>query len=136
MSAERASVVKSCLVIIGSCQNLIDIAVAILSLVVNLYSSLSISSGEGSVVVLMSDPSMFMIRSSVLVDVRSEMSSKRSRALSCCGACILFIVWISLHDALLLIVCAMRARAVPLPLSLGDVYMSLISIERLVFSAL
>ena len=87
-------------------------------------------------VVCISDPSIFMIRSSVFVVVCRVRSSKRSRALSCCGVCFLFIVWISLHSALLLIECAMRARAVPLPLSLGDVYMSLISMERLVFAAL
>ena len=136
MLAERVSVVKSCLVIMGSCQNLIVIAFLILSLVVNLYSLLSMSSGGASMVVCMSDPSIFIIRSSVLVVVCSERSSKRLRALSCCGVYVLFIVWISLHDALLLIAWAIRARAVPLPLSLGDVYRSLMSMERLVFSTL
>ena len=132
MLAERVSVEKSCLVIMGSCQNLIDIASLILSLVVVRYSSLSISSGGLSVIVCSSDPLIFIIRSSVFVVVCRVRSSKRLRALSCCGACFRFIVWISLHNALLLIECAMRARAVPLPLSLGDVYMSLISMERLV----
>ena len=65
MSADRVSVLKSCLVIMGSCQNLIDISFLISSLVVDLYSSLSISSGGGSVVVCMSDPSVFITRLSV-----------------------------------------------------------------------
>ena len=45
-------------------------------------------------------------------------------------------MWISLHDGLLLIVCAMSDRAIPLPLSLGVVYISLMSMERLVFATL
>ena len=65
MSADRVSVLKLCLVMMGSCQNLIDISFLILSLVVDLYSSLSISSGDGSVVMCMSDPFVFIIRLSI-----------------------------------------------------------------------
>ena len=136
MSAERVSVEKSCLVIMGSCQNLIDIASLILSLGVNLYSSLSMSSGVVSVVTCISDPSVFMILFSVSVVVCSERSLNKLRALSCCGAYALFMVWISLHDGWLLIAYAISARAVPLPLSLGDVYMLLMSMERSVFAIL
>ena len=92
MSAERVSVEKSCLVIMGSCQNLIDIASLILSLGVNLYSSLSMSSGVVSVVTCISDPSVFMILFSVLIVVCSERSLNKLRALSCCGAYALFMV--------------------------------------------
>ena len=60
-------------------------------------------------------------------------SSKRLRAFSWCGAFDLFIAWISLHVGLSLIACDMSARAVPLLRSFGDVYMSLMSRERLVF---
>lgn len=45
-------------------------------------------------------------------------------------------MWISLHDGLLLIVCAMSDRAMPLPLSLGVVYILLMSMERSAFATL
>ena len=79
---------------------------------------------------------MFIARVSGSGAIVRDRSSSRVRALSCCGDSDLITRWISVHEGLLLIACAISALATPLPLVCDSVYMSLIIMVSSVLAAL
>ena len=84
----------------------------------------------------MSEPSVFIARLSGSGAIVRDRSSSRVRALSCCGDSDLITRWISVHEGLLLIACAISDLATPLPLVCDSVYMSLIIMVSSVLAAL
>ena len=128
--------VKMCSLMMGVCHILMVICLLISRRVDSLYSSSVSSCGSADVCTCMLEPSVFMACVSGSEAVVRDRSSRRVRALSCCGDSDLITKWISEHDGLLFIACAISALAMPLPLTCDSVYISLIIIERSVLAAL
>ena len=128
--------VKVCSLMMGVCHILMVIRLLISKRVVSLYSSSVLSCGCVDVCMYMSEPSVFIARVSGSEAIVRDRSSSRVRALSCCGDSDLITRWISVHEGLLLIACAISALATPLPLVCDSVYMSLIIMVSSVLAAL
>lgn len=128
--------VKMCSLMMGVCHICMVILLLISWRVVSLYSSSVLSCGCVDVWMCMSEPSVFMARVSRSEAIVRDRSSSRVRALSCCGDSDLITTWISEHEGLLFIACAMSALAMPLPLTCVSVYISLIIMESSVLAAL
>ena len=128
--------VKVCSLMMGVCHILMVICLLISKRVDSLYSSSVLSCGCVDVCMYMSEPSVFIARVSGSEAIVRDRSSSRVRALSCCGDSDLITRWISVHEGLLLIACAISALATPLPLVCDSVYMSLIIMVSSVLAAL
>jgi len=128
--------VKVCSLMMGVCHIRMVICLLISKRVVSLYSSSVSSCGSVDVCMYMSEPSVFIARVSGSEAIVRDRSSSRVRALSCCGDSDLITRWISVHEGLLLIACAISALATPLPLVCDSVYMSLIIMVSSVLAAL